>query len=77
MRACVRIDVCTKMNRTMYLLFLLFLERIGYLETVASVSTSKQNVTQIAPFPPTNTYIHTQATHTLTLTHIHTDIQTR
>ena len=30
-----------KMNRTMYLLFLLFLERLGHLATVASVCTSK------------------------------------
>ena len=30
-----------KMNRTMYLLFIMFLERSGHLETVANVSTSK------------------------------------
>ena len=31
----------TKMNRTMYLLLLLFLERLGHLVTVASVCTTK------------------------------------
>ena len=41
-RACVMLSGMTnKMNQTMYLLFLLFLERSGHMETVASVSSTK------------------------------------
>ena len=64
-----------KMNRTMYLLFLLSLERLGHLITVASVYTTKFDSDRlISTYCCNYIQLHNSTSHTYT--YIHPNIST-